>query len=464
MDRIFQQPDMRQNQARGGDRNPRQDRVFDQQDWRGNRGGGNDRKMQQAMRQPNNFGGDWKQFRQQQKLERRNEQQAGRNYWDQMTTLARDQQSRAFNRSEDWQGNWDGGNDRHNRRGRDRDYSYVPYNGFRSFYTSYVPYAGDTYNYYNSYTTYNNYDPYGYSSYVPYYGYTSYVPYSYTTYNYYGYDPYSYYAYDPYGYNTYYVPYTDYVTYNGYDPYYGYDPYGSYYSSYDPYAYNGYNSGFSWKQLLLNVVLQNVLGNVLGGGGNGYYDNYNYAGYDPYNYNQSPDYGYNSGYYSQPYYRSSSGYYDTPYYNEENYDGDYDNSYYDQYGYDNTGYNDSIVPGYVYGDSYDQLPIGSLLGRYNGGSLTDLLRQALSIGYDRGYVDGQNARYYNAADEYYYDPYAYPDRQFSLESVNYDPYNSYLSQGYNLGYQDAMYGENQYDPYNGGSADLVSLVLNSVLN
>jgi hypothetical protein len=279
---------------------------------------------------------------------------------------------------------------------------------------------------------------------VPYsYGY---VPYSYSVYN-------TYYGYDPYGYYGSFYPYS-------YSNYYGYDPYSySNYYGYDPYAYSpyyGYNSGFGWKQLLLSVVLNNILSSLYGG--NGYDD---YAAYDPYYYNSPYGYSQYESYYYSSGYSYNPGYYD-PY--------AYDSGYYNPplYSYYGSPYGYSYLPsGYydtAYNDPYNELPIGCMLTTYSGGSIADVIRQAVSYGYDRGYMDGSSDLYARVGDSYYQNPYDYPEPLFRDESTSCGRYNEYLSQGYALGYQDALHGRNQYDPYNNGNTDLVGLVLNNVVN
>jgi hypothetical protein len=289
-----------------------------------------------------------------------------------------------------------------------------------------VPYSG-----YNGYAPYDNYNVYNYYT-------TYYDPYSYT--NYYGYDPYntfySYYGYDPYAYSNYY----------GYNPFYGYN-----------------SGGFGWKQLLLSIALNTLLNNVFDNGGyGGYYDNSYYA-YNPYYYN---DYGYDQyGYNSTTYYSSGyDNYYDPYAYDSYNYD-QYGYNSYDPYYYDPTAYytGEAYYPSYNTG-LLSAMPIGDLLGFYSGGSLTEILRQAISYGYDRGYTDGIYARNYNRGESYYDNPYVYEPQLFSDDAASYDAYKQGLRQGYDLGYHDALYGQTQYDPYNGGSADIVSLVLNNVVN
>ena len=91
----------------------------------------------------------------------------------------------------------------------------------------------------------------------------------------------------------------------------------------------------------------------------------------------------------------------------------------------------------------------------------------MANGYDQGYRDGLLARQagYDYS-EVYYDPYSYYYEDPSYQTVTtYQPYlySSYedrhcLSEGYSLGYQDAFYNENDYDPYYGETnVNIVSL-------
>ena len=76
--------------------------------------------------------------------------------------------------------------------------------------------------------------------------------------------------------------------------------------------------------------------------------------------------------------------------------------------------------------------------------------------------------------QYYQDPYAYEsaysDRGYSYQDIGYDPYSSldqnrqYLSEGYQLGYRDALNSRNQPLALNNvGGGDLISLLLGNVL-
>ena len=241
-----------------------------------------------------------------------------------------------------------------------------------------------------------------------------------------------------------YSRYTVYTpTYHTYD--YGYNnvPLYSTYIYDDDYYNNGYDDGFDWKSLLFRSVISAFFSNG---------DNVGYL--DPY-----PQYGsyYNDGYtgyipqyrYQPPYY--TFGYAPTyAYYEPAAYYG------YDQYS------NQGIPYDYIASGS---LPYGDMTDLYSGGLAAELIQRALGTGYYQGLLEGQVARRRGWGDEYYNDPYLY-------EQAMYDPYSTsmgacrrYFSEGYEMGYHDALRGRDEFDLADaGGDVDLVSLLLGSVLD
>ena len=113
----------------------------------------------------------------------------------------------------------------------------------------------------------------------------------------------------------------------------------------------------------------------------------------------------------------------------------------------------------------NSLPIAELIEQYTGGGFaSQLIGNFLAQGYDQGFLAGRDARRNRIDDNNYNDPYAY-------EGGLYDPYSATLgenrrtlSEGYELGYRDALSGRNDYDPQSEGNVDLVSLLLNNVLS
>lgn len=245
--------------------------------------------------------------------------------------------------------------------------------------------------------------------------YPFYGPVTYYNYDPYYYDPYPYYtpvyysSYDPF-YSSYYPRYVDVVEYYD-DPYYYGDPY------YDGSRYY-YDRG-DWKEQLLRVVLASFFG----GSDYGYYDRYpNYyrTGYIPY---RQP-----SQYYviSEPWY---GGYYDDPY-----------------------------TPAY-YSPDYYGTPY------YTSGYDNDILRQAVAAGYYQGLQDGMYARQRGWDDSNYYDPYAYDGRYYDTYSTSIAERRRCMSDGYELGYRDAMMDRDAAYYYDDApvAVDLVSLALGDVM-
>jgi len=94
-----------------------------------------------------------------------------------------------------------------------------------------------------------------------------------------------------------------------------------------------------------------------------------------------------------------------------------------------------------------------------------MISQLLAVGYDNGYQEGLYAQSNGYGDQYYSDPYGYQNTSYDPYSYSVGENRRCLSEGYKLGYQDAMNRNNRYDPYSGGgNTDLVSLLIGSVLN
>jgi len=242
-------------------------------------------------------------------------------------------------------------------------------------------------------------------------------------------------------------PYPSYAPQRSYSvPYYG--NYGSNRNriaqnyGYDPYVYNyGYtdnsydNGGSNWKSSLVRMLISTVL-NGFTGGNNG---NYAPSSYQPDYYSGIPvRYGQNPYYfgYSPQYAAYEPGY-----------------SQYDPYGEQSN-----------YGSLLGALPIDDLLGGQNdfGGILSDGLSQVLAQGYLQGLSAGDNARINNYGNRYYIDPYVTDAGLYDQGSVTIAENRRLLSEGYELGYQDALNGRAQYNNGSGGALDLVNVLLSDV--
>jgi hypothetical protein len=93
-----------------------------------------------------------------------------------------------------------------------------------------------------------------------------------------------------------------------------------------------------------------------------------------------------------------------------------------------------------------------------------MLSQVLAQGYLQGSLAGQTARQSGYGSRYYDDPYDAPVNGYVPYSYSIDENRQLLSEGYNLGFRDALSGRrNQYQPQSVGNADLVSLLLSNVL-
>lgn len=193
------------------------------------------------------------------------------------------------------------------------------------------------------------------------------------------------------------------------DRYYGansYDPYSfddRYY--YDDDDFYGDGDGLNWQGLLLQTVLSSFLGD--GSGLGGLTNIISPAG----------------GFYSEPVYYAEPG----------------------------------------YGSSYYADPYRSYAYRpasYNGGNVYDLpvLDRVYAQGYNEGYIAGERSRTYGSA---YSDPYTYGNGAYYPYSTSISENRRCLSDGYQRGYQDALYENN---PAYGGNTDLVSVLLSNALS
>lgn len=263
------------------------------------------------------------------------------------------------------------------------------------------------------------------------------------------------YPYSGYAPRTNYAPRTSYnVPYNGgYLPYrsqtatnYGYDPYGYSNAYANNYYDNGYtndyydNGGTNWKSSLIRMLISGVLSGF-GGGNDGYYDQNSYQPYTsgiPVRY--APAYA-NYGGYAPQYASYDQGY-----------------SPYGQGGY----YEDQSN----YGSLLGALPINDLFGGGNdlGGYMSDGLSQMLAQGYLQGLTAGDTARRNNYGDRYYNDPYVSDSGIYDQCSSTIGENRRLLSEGYSLGYEDALNGRGGYNSGSGGGLDLVNVLLSDVFN
>ncbi len=144
--------------------------------------------------------------------------------------------------------------------------------------------------------------------------------------------------------------------------------------------------------------------------------------------------------------------------------GDPDAGYYQQdpYGYDQYGYDQG-------GSSNDLLfGIAPILMNIVGGDsssfLNDLVSQTLASGYNQGMMDGEYAQEQGWGEDYYNDPYAYDAGVYNGSSVSLAERRQLLSQGYELGYRDAMNERNAgYYEEASQDFDLTTLLLDNVL-
>ena len=238
--------------------------------------------------------------------------------------------------------------------------------------------------------------------------------------------------------NGYYADPNDY-RYNQNQTYYGYgqDPYSNSYGQYP----SGIKNGTSWKNTILRTIISSILGGI-GGQDNNYYD--------PNAYNVN--------------YANGSVRYAQPAFNTGGYPPQYAglNPAYSQYaGYEQPQYDNSSP---YSGGILNSIPLTGLFGQRSGagGYVAQILSQVLAQGYLQGLLAGRTARQSGSGNRYYNDPYVSADGVYDPYSYTIGENRRVLSEGFGLGFEDALGGRNQYDQPSAGNVDLVSLLLNNV--
>lgn len=220
------------------------------------------------------------------------------------------------------------------------------------------------------------------------------------------------------------------------DPYYGPTYSNNYNNGQDAYQYPQHQRVTFLRSLISSVLSSN------GGNSSSYYPQYQSGNYyDP---NYGANYNNHGGsYYSgYPQYRTFAN---TPY-----------------YAYQPNGYNYGTNNGY---DPYyaDNVPQGYYPNSgAGGGFMQQIFSRLLTQGYDEGYNAGLNARYAGYGDRYYSNPYSYEDTSYIPYSDSLGQNRRCLSDGYGLGYDDALYNEPGAVQYQDNNVDLVSVLLGMV--
>lgn len=217
------------------------------------------------------------------------------------------------------------------------------------------------------------------------------------------------------------------------------DSYYNYYNYNNTPQYN-YDYYEPDRSSVKQQLIRNLLGSFLGGGQLGGFEQlipnrgYNYV--EPRNVYR-PSYVYNPQYeLAQPQY----------------YDADY--------GYDN-GLGSGV------GGLLGALPVAELIQQFAGDNefVSAIAGNLLTQGYDQGYYAGQYARDIGYRNAVYNDPYADTNGNCYLSSSSIGDNRALLSQGYELGYRDAMQGSNNYaNQFGGIEGDLVSTLLSNAIS
>lgn len=120
------------------------------------------------------------------------------------------------------------------------------------------------------------------------------------------------------------------------------------------------------------------------------------------------------------------------------------------------------VDPYYADNYYDNVSVVSYPDYAGGGFAQQVFSNLLAMGYEQGYVQGLNARRRGYRDQNYYDPYDYEGTNY-LSSSSLGQTRSCLSDGYELGYNDALYNRDSQAVYEDTNVDLVSLLIGQAL-
>ena len=96
----------------------------------------------------------------------------------------------------------------------------------------------------------------------------------------------------------------------------------------------------------------------------------------------------------------------------------------------------------------------------------NLLRQAVSYGYEEGFQAGQADQEDRWRGANYQSSYAYQDANYGYNGyyVAQAEYSYYFREGFRRGYQDGFNSRSQYGSYSNGNYSILSAVLSQILN
>ena len=226
--------------------------------------------------------------------------------------------------------------------------------------------------------------------------------------------------------------------------------YGNAYPS-DQYYYGENQNVYQYPERQRVNYLRNVIVTFVSSLSNNGYDDNTYPQYQQSYYsdpNYSNSYDNSGGNYS--FYNDNYPQYQTfaaaPYYSDVQ---PYGSSYDPQYGFDPNYADDT----YGYSSSAD-----------SGGSFwQQLFSKLLTLGYNQGFDAGSNARRAGYGDRNYSNPYVYDDNDTMLYSNSLGENRRYMSDGYELGFEDALYDQPESLGDSNGIVDLISMFLGNGL-
>jgi len=93
-----------------------------------------------------------------------------------------------------------------------------------------------------------------------------------------------------------------------------------------------------------------------------------------------------------------------------------------------------------------------------------MIEDAVNRGYEEGYYAGRSDR----EDGWQFSPqnsYGYQDASFGYDSyyIGLDEYNYYFRQGFQRGYEDGYYSQNQYGYYDNGRYNILGAIIGAIV-
>jgi hypothetical protein len=94
-----------------------------------------------------------------------------------------------------------------------------------------------------------------------------------------------------------------------------------------------------------------------------------------------------------------------------------------------------------------------------------MIQNAINRGYEEGFYAGQADRQ-DGWDFNYQSSYGYEDASIGYDSyyIGLDEYNYYFREGFQRGYEDGYYSQNEYGTYRNGKYEILGAILQTIFS